>query len=78
MSYEIPLPKPELLRDKPLDAREVMDFLVKEGFRPIAVTADNNLGGVIVHFAARISDEEAKRLMELVTDFYRKRVGLRG
>ena len=77
MSYEIPLPNPALLKEKPLDSRAVMEMLVKEGFNPIAITADNNLGKVIVYFTEPLSSRESKKLMELVTDYYKKHVGLK-
>jgi len=74
MSYEIPLPKPELLKEKPLEAPKVMEYLNSNGFNPIAVIVDNNLGKVFVYFEEPLSSSESKRLLEVVNEFYRKHV----
>jgi len=78
VSYEVPLPKPELLRERPMDAAKLMRYLVDRGLRPIAVTVDNAGGKVFAYFAEPLSRDRAKELMELVLDYYRKHVGLKG
>jgi uncharacterized membrane protein len=77
MSYEVPLPMPERLREKPiLSAQELHRLLEERGFRPVAVTVDNAVGKVVAHFASDLGEEERKRLMEAVLDFYRRHLGL--
>jgi len=77
VSYEVPLPAPERLREKPiLSAQELHRFLEAKGFRPLAVTVDNAAGKVLAHFASELGDEERKRLMDAVLDFYKRHLGL--
>ena len=77
MSYEVPLPMPERLREKPiLSAQELHRFLEEMGFRPLAVTVDNAVGKVVAHFASDLGEEMRKRLMDAVLDFYKRHLGL--
>ena len=77
MSYEVPLPMPERLREKPiLSAQELHRFLEERGFKPVAVTVDNAAGRVLAHFPSDLGEEGRKRLMEAVLDFHKRHLGL--
>jgi len=79
VSYEIPLPMPEKLKEKPiLNAQELHRFLEERGFKPIAVTVDNAAGKVVARFPSDLGEEERKRLMEVILDFYKRHLGLAG
>ena len=74
MSYEIPIPKPEVLKEKPLDSVKLMEYLNSNGFNPIAVSVDNNAGKVFVYFDEPLSSSESKKLLEVVNELYKKHV----
>ena len=77
MSYEVPLPSPELLQRRPiLHDSELHRHLESMGLRPIAVVVDNAGARVRVHFERELSEEERKRLFEAVLEFYRKHIGV--
>jgi hypothetical protein len=76
MSYEVPLPSPELLQRKPiLSSLELHRHLESKGFRPLAVVVDNANARVRVYFEGELSEGDKKRLFEAVLEFYRKHVG---
>jgi len=75
MSYEIPIPKLEVLKEKPLDSVKLMEYLNTNGFNPIAVSVDNNLGKVLIYFDKPLTTTKSKKLLELVDDFVKKHLG---
>ena len=77
MSYEIPLPMPDMLQKKPiLHAVEVHRHLEAQGFRPLAVVVDNANAWIRVFFEKELSDNEKRKLVEAVNEFYRKHIGV--
>ena len=77
MSYEVPLPMPDRLREKPvLNASELHRYLEDQGFKPMVVVVDNNMARVTVYFTEELSDEERLRLQEAVLEWYRKWIGV--
>ena len=77
MSYEIPLPMPEELQKKPIvNASEVHRHLEKEGFKPIAVVVDNANARIRVFFENELDEKEKRKLVEAVTGFYKKWIGV--
>ena len=77
MSYEVPLPSPELLQRRPiLHAAELHRYLESRGLRPLAVVVDNANARVVVYFERELGDSEKKLLFEVVQEFYRKHAGL--
>jgi len=76
MSYEIPLPTPDVLQKKPiLNAAELHRYIEKAGLSPMAVVVDNANARVRVYFDRELAERERKKLVEAVMDFYRKWVG---
>jgi len=77
VSYEVPLPMPDRLREKPiLNASELHKYLEEQGFKPMVVVVDNNMARVTIHFSEELGDEEKLRLQEAVLDWYRKWIGV--
>ena len=77
MSYEVPLPMPDRLREKPiLNASELHRYLEEQGFKPMVVVVDNNMARVTVYFTEELSNEEKLRLQEAVLEWYRKWIGV--
>jgi hypothetical protein len=77
MSYEIPLPMPDQLQRKPiLHAVEIHRHLEAQGFKPIAVVVDNANARIRVFFDSELKEEERKKLVEAVMEFYRKYIGI--
>jgi len=77
VSYEVPLPMPDRLREKPvLNASELHRYLEDQGFKPMVVVVDNNMARVTVYFTEELSDEERLRLQEAVLEWYRKWIGV--
>jgi hypothetical protein len=77
MSYEIPLPMPDMLQKKPIvNAMEVHRYLEGEGFKPIAVVVDNANARIRVYFEGELKEEEKRKLVEAVMEFYRKWIGV--
>jgi hypothetical protein len=77
MSYEIPLPMPEMLQKKPiLNAAELHRYLEKQGFKPLAVVVDNTNAKIKVFFDRELKEEERKKLVEAVEEFYKKWIGV--
>jgi len=77
MSYEIPLPMPDMLQKKPiLNAVEVHRYLEKQGFKPIAVVVDNANARIRVFFDGELTDDEKTKLVEAINEFYRKWIGV--
>jgi len=77
MSYEIPLPMPEMLQKKPiLNAAELHRYLEKQGFKPLAVVVDNANAKIRVFFETELKEEEKRKLVEAVNEFYKKWIGV--
>jgi len=77
VSYEVPLPMPDRLKEKPiLNASELHRHLEDQGFKPMVVVVDNNMARVTIHFREELSDEEELKLQEAVLDWYRKWIGV--
>ena len=77
MSYEIPLPMPDELAKKPIrNASEVHKYLEEHGIRPIAVVVDNASAKIVVYTETELSEDDKKRLMDIVMEYYRKHIGL--
>jgi hypothetical protein len=77
MSYEIPLPNPEKLQEKPiLNATELHKYLEENKFNPIVVVIDNTNAKVIVYFEKELDDAKKKKLFETVLDYYKKHIGI--
>ena len=77
MSYEIPLPMPEMLQKKPiLNATELHRYLEKQGFKPLAVVVDNANAKIRVYFETELTDDEKRKLVEAVNEFYKKWIGV--
>jgi hypothetical protein len=77
VSYEVPLPMPDRLREKPiLSATELHRHLEEQGFKPIVVIVDNNMARVLVYFSEELGDEEKLRLQEAIMEWYRKWIGV--
>jgi len=75
MSYEIPLPMPEKLQEKPiLNATELHKYLESAGFKPLVVVVDNANAKIRVYFERSLSDTEAKKLLEVILDYYKKHI----
>jgi hypothetical protein len=73
MIYEIPLPMPDKLLAKPiLNAKDVHEYLERNGFRPLIVSVDNSKARITIYFDKELNDEEKKDLTDAVLDFYRK------
>jgi len=64
MSYEYLYTKIEKLKDKPFVAIDVLRVIESWGFKPIAVSVDNNLGSIKIHFENPLTDKEKKKLDE--------------
>jgi len=77
MSYEIPLPMPDMLQKKPIvNASEVHRYLENQGFKPLAVVVDNANAKISVFFEKELKEEEKRKLVEAVMEFYRKWIGI--
>ncbi|MCC5990384.1 MAG: hypothetical protein LM558_02590 [Thermosphaera sp.] len=77
MSYEVPLPMPDRLREKPiLNASELHRYLEEQGFKPMVVVVDNNMARVTIHFSEELGDKEKLKLQEAVLEWYRKWIGV--
>ena len=77
MSYEIPLPMPDMLQKKPIvNASEVHRYLENQGFKPLAVVVDNANAKISVFFEKELKEEEKRKLVEAVMEFYRKWIGV--
>jgi hypothetical protein len=77
MSYEIPLPMPDMLQKKPiLNATELHKHLEDQGFKPLAVVVDNANARVRLFFEKELEEKEKKKLVEAVIEFYRKHIGV--
>jgi uncharacterized protein YbgA (DUF1722 family) len=77
VSYEIPLPMPDRLREKPiLNATELHRHLEEQGFKPMVVVVDNNMARVFVYFSEELDEDEKLKLQEVVLDWYRKWIGV--
>jgi len=77
MSYEIPLPMPEKLQERPIiNATELHKYLEENKFKPIVVVVDNYNGKIIVHFEKELDVDNKKKLIETVLDYYRKHIGV--
>jgi hypothetical protein len=78
MSYEVPLPMPDKLREKPvLNATELHRYLEEQGFNPIVVVVDNDRARVLVYFGEELGEAERLKLQEAVIDWYKKWTGVR-
>ena len=77
MSYEIPLPMPDMLQKKPiLHAAEVHRYLEDRGFKPLVVVVDNANAKISVFFEKELKEEEKRKLVEAVMEFHRKWIGI--
>jgi hypothetical protein len=77
MSYEIPLPMPDMLHKKPiLSAAELHKHLEDQGFKPLAVVVDNANAKITVFFDRELKEAEKRKLVEAVEEFYRKWIGV--
>jgi hypothetical protein len=77
MGYEIPLPMPDQLQRKPiLHAVEVHKHLEAQGFKPLAVVVDNANARIRVFFEGELKEEEKRKLVEAIMEFYRKWIGV--
>jgi len=77
VSYEIPLPMPEELQKKPIvNASEVHRHLENRGFKPLAVVVDNANARIRVFFENELDEKEKRKLVEAVTEFYKKWIGV--
>jgi hypothetical protein len=77
VSYEIPLPMPEMLQRKPiLNATQLHRHLEGQGFKPLAVVVDNASARVRVFIEGELDEREKRRLVEAVLEFYREWVGI--
>jgi len=77
LSYEVPLPMPDRLREKPiLNASELHRYLEEQGFKPMVVVVDNNMARVTIHFSEELGDKEKLKLQEAVLEWYRKWIGV--
>jgi len=77
VSYEVPLPMPDRLREKPiLNATELHRYLEEQGFELVVVVVDNSMARVTVYFTEELSNEERLRLQEAIMDWYRKWIGV--
>lgn len=72
MSYEYLYPKVEKLKDKPFIATDVLRVIESWGFKPIAVSVDNNLGSIKIHFDTPLTDKEKKKLDEKMNELLTK------
>jgi len=68
MSYEYLYPKIEKLKDKPFVAIDVLRVIESWGFKPIAVSVDNNLGSIKIHFENPLTDKEKRKLDEKMNE----------
>lgn len=57
---------------KLLDAREVMDGLVKAGFKPVAVRVDNERGQILIYFNRELGGEEKKELDAFIATYIKR------
>ena len=71
MSYEYLYSRPDKLKEKPLEAGELMEMVVKAGFKPITLSVDNGKGSVIICFMGELGGKEKKALDELMTDIFK-------
>jgi hypothetical protein len=77
MSYEVPLPMPDRLREKPiLNATGLHRYLEEQGFNPTVVVVDNDRARVMIYFSDELGDEEKLRLQEAIMEWYRKWIGV--
>jgi uncharacterized protein YbgA (DUF1722 family) len=77
MSYEVPLPMPDKLRQKPiLNATELHNYLEEQGFKPVVVVVDNNMARVFIYFGEELDEDEKRKLQEAVLEWYRKWIGV--
>jgi hypothetical protein len=77
MSYEVPLPMPDRLREKPiLNATELHSYLEEQGFNPIVVIVDNDRARVTIYFREELGEAERLRLQEAIMEWYRKWIGV--
>jgi hypothetical protein len=77
MSYEVPLPMPDRLKEKPiLNATELHRYLEEQGFNPIVVVVDNNMARVTVYFREELGEDERLKLQEAIMEWYRKWIGV--
>jgi hypothetical protein len=77
MSYEVPLPMPDRLREKPiLNATELHRYLEGRGFNPIVVVVDNDRARVLIYFSEELGEAEELKLQEAVLEWYRKWIGV--
>jgi hypothetical protein len=77
MSYEVPLPMPDRLREKPvLNATELHSYLEKHGFKPMTVVVDNERARVFVYFREELGEAEKLKLQEAILEWYREWIGV--
>jgi len=75
MSYEIPLPMPEKLLEKPiLNALDLHQYLESNEFKPLNVIIDNANAKIKVYFEKEISNDKKRKLMDVVMDYYKKHI----
>jgi hypothetical protein len=78
MSYEVPLPMQDKLREKPvLNATELHSYLEKHGFKPMVVIIDNERARVLVYLREELGEAERLKLQEAIMDWYKKWTGVR-
>ncbi len=80
MSYEIPLPRPEKLQFKPiLNAIDLHRYIAEKlGVEPLSVSVDNSSGKVRVYFERELSEDQKKKLIVAVNDYYKSHIGETG
>ena len=79
MSYEVPLPMSDRLREKPiLSATVLHNHLEEQGFNPVVVVVDNDRARVLVYFSEELGVEEKLKLQEAILEWYRKWIGVEG
>jgi hypothetical protein len=77
VSYEVPLPMPDKLREKPiLNATELHRYLEEQGFNPMVVVVDNERARVTVYFREELGEDKKLKLQEAIMEWYRKWIGV--
>jgi len=71
MSYEIPIPTVEKLREKPiLNAYELHKYITEKlGVEPLSVSVDNINAKVRVYFERELNENDRKKLYVVVNDY---------
>ena len=72
MSYEYLYHDVKKLKDKPFIATDILKMIEGQGYKPTAVSVDNNFGSIKIYFNQPLDEKEKKKLDEIMSEFLAK------